>query len=594
VVVDTCDEPQGKNSNSRTVVGVTSNRPHHSDRDEQRFATETLQLLKWCRTKTAAPNQIRKARAQDKHCATNNVTKTSKLRVVVIKPSKYDPTGLVERFWKGLMTNSTIYYIASLTPREIAGVPIEVHTVDEYVEPNLEYLELLRKPGGTEVQNLVALVGVQSHQFQRALDLAAYAVQHGSHAIIGGPHAMTCDTTMLHEKGISFSLSEAELVWPTILENAVHGQLQPVYGHNQRWQQELEAPIVNPPNERALRRYIDKSCGCYPVRGCPYSCTFCSVIKIAGQVVRSQPIAVTIESLKRAKAAGVRNIVFTADNFNKYDRAPELLQAMVDERINLPFFVQCDTQVLKQPELVTQLGRAGCAHMFLGFESFSRKILLSVHKAHNHPENYADIIRLCHENGIQVHFSNMIGFKEQTEDDIREHMRVLLDVSPDVAWFYILCAIPGTEDYDQFLEEGLISEPNLDRFDASCLVWEHPNMTKKRLQQVLVECYKRFYGFSETRLRTRKLKREGHGSWARTMGSYRDSFFVRLALGQGMHPMAGGIYRRRLDHVRDYIGLRHKYFDFDLAPLPKSLRLSAQDEAFNRGKKLVRPVLADV
>ena len=71
------------------------------------------------------------------------------------------------------------------------------------------------------------------------------------------------------------------------------------------------------------------------------------------------------------------------------------------------------------------------------------------------------------------------------------------------------------------------------------------------------------------------------------MRSYHDSFFVQLALGQGMHPTAGGIYRRRLDHVRDYIGLRHStYFDYDLAPLPKSLKLSAQDEAFNRGQKV--------
>src|SRR6185295_12361304 len=82
------------------------------------------------------------------------VANPSKLRVVVIKPSKYNPRGLVERFWKGFMTNSTIYYIASLVPREVAGIPVEVHTIDEYVEPNLRYLELLRKPNGSDVENL--------------------------------------------------------------------------------------------------------------------------------------------------------------------------------------------------------------------------------------------------------------------------------------------------------------------------------------------------------------------------------------------------------------------------------------------------------
>jgi hypothetical protein len=519
------------------------------------------------------------------------VTNPSRLRVVVLKPSKYNPRGLVERFWKGFMTNSTIYYIASLTPREVAGVPVEVHTVDEYVEPNLRYLELLRKPDDSNVENLVALVGVQSHQFHRALDLAAYAVEHGSHAVIGGPHAMTCDTTMLQGRGVSFALSEAELVLPTILDDALYGQLQPVYGKEQRWQQELEAPIVNPPDKKALRRYLDKSCGCYPVRGCPYACKFCSVIKIAGQVVRSQPIWITIESLKRAKAAGVRNIVFTPDNFNKYAEAPQLLQAMIDEQIDLPFFAQCDTQVFKQSALIELMARAGCRHIFLGAESFDRRTLLKMHKAHNHPEDYAGLLRLCHENGIQVHFSNMIGFEDDTEDSILEHQRVLLELAPDVAWYYILCPIPGTEQYDEFLAAGLITEPNLDRFDASGLTWAHPNISKKRLHRLLFDCYKEFYSVSETHRRIKKLNREWKGGWERAVGAYRDSFFVRLAVGQGLHPMDGGIYRFRLDTAGDYRHLRRKYYDFDFAPLPKSLQLSTQDEEFNRRKKLVLPVL---
>jgi hypothetical protein len=58
--------------------------------------------------------------------------------------------------------------------------------------------------------------------------------------------------------------------------------------------------------------------------------------------------------------------------------------------------------------------------------------------------------------------------------------------------------------------------------------------------------------------------------------------------------MDGGIYRFRLDAASDYQHLRRKYYGFDLAPLPKSLKLSARDEEFNRSKKLVLPVLAEV
>ena len=73
--------------------------------------------------------------------------------------------------------------------------------------------------------------------------------------------------------------------------------------------------------------------GLYPARGCPFLCNFCSVTKIAGRRIRSQSISTTLDSLRAAKAAGGRAIMFTSDNFNKYPEAEELLTAMVEEQL---------------------------------------------------------------------------------------------------------------------------------------------------------------------------------------------------------------------------------------------------------------------
>ena len=151
------------------------------------------------------------------------------LRVVLVKPSKYGPDGAVERFRRGFMPNASLCHMASLTPAFVGERRVEVHSVDEYVQTDVDYLDLLRPaPGAT---TLLALVGVQSHQFPRALDLAAYALAQGvRHVVVGGPHAMTCDTTALQDRGVSFALCEAELVWPAILDDAAAGELAPVYG----------------------------------------------------------------------------------------------------------------------------------------------------------------------------------------------------------------------------------------------------------------------------------------------------------------------------------------------------------------------------
>src|SRR6185436_10646177 len=119
--------------------------------------------------------------------------------------------------------------------------------------------------------------------------------------------------------------------------------------------------------------------------------------------------------------------------------------------------------------------------IFLGVESFNRKTLLAAKKSQNHPQVYGDIVQLCRKNGIATHFSNIIGFPEDTESSIHEHLGTLKALDPDLASFYILTPIPGTEQYDDFLSRGLIKESNMDRFDGTCPTWSHPNLSARRL-----------------------------------------------------------------------------------------------------------------
>jgi radical SAM family protein len=503
------------------------------------------------------------------------------LQVVIIKPSKYLANGFVERFRRGFMPNSTVPYMRSMVPGEVDGTPVETHAIDEYVHTDHKYLRLLSPPQGK--RTLVALVGVQSHQFHRALDLAAYAHSNGCLAVIGGPHVMTCDTSMLHGRGVSFAQAEAELVWPEILHDAAGGELQPVYGRDRRWQQELAAPVLAPPSRSGLCRYVIPMLGVYPARGCPFLCNFCSVTKIAGRRIRSQSIDTTLASLRAAKAAGVRMIMFTSDNFNKYPEAEELLTAMVDERLGLQFFVQCDTQIVRQEQLVDLLGKAGCFQMFVGTESFNRQTLLAAQKGQNRPETYRDIVRLCRDHGISPHFSNIIGFPQDTEQEVHEHLEVLRELAPTWASFYILCPIPGTEQYDDFLAEGLITEQNLDRFDTTCLTWRHPSLSRQRLSDLLFECYRKFFSWRHTLNNIRNLRfRNGTGRLAEAMGSLAMSLFVRYSAWRRTHPMSGGVGRVRLDGDEDYLPQRTRMFGFERAPLPQSLQLPAAENQLNQ------------
>lgn len=494
---------------------------------------------------------------------------TAALRVVLIKPSKYAPDGFVERFRRGFMPNSTLLHIKSMTPSVVNGRPVTVETVDEYTRPDLDYLDRLRPEHCT----LLALVGVQSHQMHRALDLAALARSRGvPHCVIGGPHPMTCDTSEVRGRGVSFAVSEAELVWDAILRDADAGELAPVYGEGQRWQQRLDPPVLSPPSAEELRRYVVPMVGIYPARGCPFNCNFCSVVKIAGKQVRSQPVETTLATLVAARAAGARLAMFTSDNFNKYGEVRTLLEAMIERRIGLPFTAQCDVQLGRDEALIALLARAGCVQVFVGVESFDRAILKAARKTQNDPTKYSDLVRLCHRHGITTHFSNILGFPEQDEAAIAEHLRVLRAMRPYLASFYVLTPIPGTDQYEDFRRDGLIEETNLDRFDATNAVWRHPRIAPRRLEQLMFQGYRDFY--STRHVLSQTFGHRWNAPWFVHGVGIGYAAFARHAARRAMHPMAGGLWRVARDRAADYRALRRRVFGIEQLALPDSLALT--------------------
>jgi hypothetical protein len=231
---------------------------------------------------------------------------------------------------------------------------------------------------------------------------------------------------------------------------------------------------------------------------------------------------------------------------------------------------------------VALLARAGCFQMFVGVESFNRETLLAAAKGQNRPGTYRDIVRLCREHGIGSHFSNIIGFPQDTESEVERHLEALCELGPTLASFYILCPIPGTEQYDDFMAKGLVTERNLDRFDTTCLTWRHPSFSPGQMSGLLFACYRRFYSLRHS---LRNLwapgRRAGWGILGEKVGNVAMALFSRYCAWRWTHPMSGGVGRVRLDCADDFLPLRKGTFGFDLAPLPRSLELSAADARLN-------------
>src|SRR6185295_16586861 len=159
--------------------------------------------------------------------------------------------------------------------------------------------------------------------------------------------------------------------------------------------------------------------------------------------------------------------------------------------------------------------------------------LLAAHKTQNHPSAYSDIVKLCRRHKIVTHFSNIIGFPDDTAETIAEHLDVMRGLQPEAASFYVLCPIPGTEQYDEFLAAGYITEPNMDRFDGTAPTWRHPNLGKDELQDLLFSCYKQYYSVGHiVRTAIRTFHAESIGGMVPYIA---DPLFSRFSARQRMH-----------------------------------------------------------
>jgi hypothetical protein len=205
-----------------------------------------------------------------------------------------------------------------------------------------------------------------------------------------------------------------------------------------------------------------------------------------------------------------------------------------------------------------------------------------VGKLQNRPEEYKRIIDLCRIHGIGSHISNIIGFPAQSTRNVREHVTHLKELSPTAASFYVLCPIPGTEQYSDFLTKDLIVEKNLDRFDGTCLTWQHPLMSQKELDDLLFEAYRRFFSLGHLASNLRSINGSVHSQLSYAAITVGNSAFHRWSAASRTHPMSGGLGRVRVDRCEDFMEERKKRYGIELVPLPNNLKLPELDQEFNR------------
>ena len=479
-------------------------------------------------------------------------------QLVLIKPSHYDDDGYVIRWWRAMIPSNSLAAVFGIAvecaERQVLGprVAIAIEAIDEtHTRVNVPALLARFRRNGNF--GLVALVGVQSNQYPRALDIARPFRQAGIPVVIGGFHISGCLSMLdghavqlddCRNMGIAIFAGEAEGRFDVVLRDAAAGQLAPLYDFLKDLPGIEGTPVPFLPKQYVVRT-IGLNSSFDAGRGCPYQCSFCTIINVQGRKSRYRS-ADDVERLVRLNwAQGIHKFFITDDNFARNKHWETILDRLIELRerggIPLALMIQVDTLCHKIPNFMEKSKRAGVTRVFIGLENINPDNLAAAKKRQNKITEYRKMLLAWKAQGILTLAGYILGFPADTADTIKRDIEIIQNELPlDILEFFCLTPLPGSEDHQRLWKDGVAMDADLNKYDLEHVCTAHPRMSLQEWQAVYRNAWSLYYTPAHMKTLLHRAAATGVplGSLMRLL--------VRFALTvplEDVHPLQGGILR---------------------------------------------------
>jgi radical SAM superfamily enzyme YgiQ (UPF0313 family) len=487
-----------------------------------------------------------------------NASKRKTIRIVLIKPSKYDDQGYVIRYFRGILPSNTLACLSSLSKdvakRKLLGknVDIQVELFDDTVQ-KIPVKSIIKSNRPPYRRTIIALAGVQSNQFPRAADLARKFRAGGLQVLIGGFHVsgmlallpeISPEIQELIDLGVTVVKGEVEETWGDILKDAHEDKLKPLYDFLEN-RPDLYSQPIPAIDRRYLKHFLSSNFGTIDCsRGCPFNCSFCSIINVQGKQMRVRSPELLAQSLRENyRLYKISYYFFTDDNFARNSKWRDVFEMLIQlqekEQIPIKFMIQADTQAHKVPGFIEMAARAGCTQVFIGMESINPENLKFVGKTQNKVTDYVGLIAAWRKAKVATHAAYIFGFPFDTPESIQEDVRKLqYELGVDQASFFILVPIPGSRDHMRMVQEENYKLADLNTYDSFHETMLHPHFAPGELAAAYRKAWRDFYSFNY--MREVLTRAEPKNYWNIFLNFL---YYKNAALIEGEHPMISGFFR---------------------------------------------------
>jgi hypothetical protein len=508
------------------------------------------------------------------------VNNTSHLfHFVMIKPSHYDDAGYPIQWVRSYIPSNTLACLNGLAEdarrRRALGEDVEVrlHTYDETnrrVRPE-RIIHLIRKQGG---RAFIGLVGVQSNQFPRAVDLARPFLKAGLPVCIGGFHVSGCiamlpelpaDIRAAQAMGISLFAGECEAGrLDEVLRDAHCGELKPLYNYMD------DLPALGgeaPPflQRKHLTRIANKMSSIDLGRGCPYQCSFCTIINVQGRKSRVRTPDDLERMVRENAAQNIYRYFITDDNFARNHGWEILLDRIIalrnSEFPKLGFSIQVDALCHKIPNFIEKAAAAGIRRVFIGLENINPDNLIAAKKRQNKITEYREMLQAWHNHGAIVCAGYILGFAADSKASILRDIEIIKrELAIDILEFFILTPLPGSEDHKILTQKGVWMDPDMNKYDTSHRVSHHATMSDAEWEDAYRAAWDSFYSPEHVRTILRRTAACEVGRPGVTLSTI--LLFRLMPEYEGVHPLEGGIFRLKFRRDRRHGMKRESPFVF--------------------------------
>jgi hypothetical protein len=280
-------------------------------------------------------------------------------------------------------------------------------------------------------------------------------------------------------------------------------------------------------------------------RGCPFQCSFCTIINVQGRKSRYRSADSVEQIIRLNYDQGVNRFFITDDNFarNKdweaiYDRIIKLRE---EDGLDIRFCIQVDTLCHRIENFIDKSKRAGVTRVFIGLENINPANLIAAKKRQNKITEYRKMLLEWKRVGIMTFAGYILGFPNDTPQSIRHDLEIIKKELPlDALEFFVLTPLPGSEDHKILYEKNVWMDPDLNKYELEHVVTGHTKMSKEEWQSAYRSAWDIFY--TDEHLETIMRRAYATGINIRSLMPVLMWFSSAMKI-ENLHPLQWGIFR---------------------------------------------------